>query len=282
MSVPKYTDRALVAQALLLIRTYMIARSEELALQAYKRDPSKRPLLLRTDPEAWKTYLDMVEPQVESYGANIRLAAKKFLYETAQDYLHIRYALATILPEIAVLTFIGQPPDTTWGRPPVLKPSTWINKAFLTYKYRSGKMEANIFQRFFSAIVSPYLFMTNKDGKLLEKYSPALLRIYERSYKKYIEAGKRPAHARRLANRDTARVIIGNVWLIATLDAIAKGIIGPEDVLLPYHLAKDPALLHDMLDPADTVASHKASQSLVDELRKYTWRKLYRIVTENQ
>lgn len=282
MTVPRYTNRALSAQAILFIRTYLIARGEELAIQTYKRYPSKRPLLLRSDEEAWVTFLELAEPQVKEYGSNIRLAAKRFLYEAAKKYTYIRYALATILPEIATLAFLGQPPDTTWGRPPVLKPSTWINKAFLTYRYRSGKIEANIFQRFFSTLVSPYLFMSNKDGKLLEKYTPALLRIYRRSYTKYLEAGRRPPHARRLANRDVVRVIIGNVWLIATLDALAKGVISPEDVLLPYHLAKDPALLHDMLDPAETVATHRASEDLVEELRKYTWRKLYKVVTGSE
>lgn len=262
-----------------MTRVYRLTRPEDVAaayhwitqlsaLRAAYMSASSRvekpPTPLRVDERAMEAYRPGVErARLALEAAEAQLL--EYLEAKSNEYKYIAYALTTSLASVSVVAFLAIPPDLTWGRPPTIHASTWISVAFLPYKTAEGKYRANSVQTFFATW--NHVIRRMHKNRIMNRF-PELHRLYEKKLAQYKAEGRPTPHAIRLAERDLLRVFIGNTWLVATLDALDQGLVTPEEIDLPYHLAQNPRLhVNDMIDPSKT--SHTPAR-----WTNYTWVRL--------
>ena len=265
MKVLRMTELKDYGTAMAIVIGYKMVTRELRMYSLWESTPQQRPLVLRVSEEAWEDFRDDYIALRKDQLRQIKGRLEGHAAALAERYTYTRY-LAEALHPIAVAAVMTHPPDITWGNARLVHTWTWITTTFMPPRGR-GNLAARVFK---SVTLFPML-MSDYRGGLYKKLSTISHRVaehYLRKRRQYVEReGGETRRARLLAIRDTIRIWLGNAWLIATLDALDKGLIEPRDVELPYPLARDPGYLHDLIDPAHTVLNgHRYAE--------YTWRRL--------
>ncbi len=200
---------------------------------------------------------------LNAVGNSVRRIVETWVsYVYTANYLPGIYLLNTLyFPQQCIVPFIATPPQIT--HPETCKkyihPSTYISHALLPVRFRDGKMHRSIVTKAFSAPM--FLTLRNSRSKLFEA-APKLEKIFKNDVEKY---GER--RGRILGIKDIIRVYIGNAWLVWVYEAYQSNVI--KSVVLPYHLAKNPELAVDMVDPVELL---KPKSEIRSEVKNITWR----------
>ena len=269
-----YTDPIAVSESIDLVFEYKRWLAEVQRLKVWSKKPEMRPLSLRASRSAWEHYYEnKVKTKTKKFKEFTKIV-QDFVALMARRYPYIQYLVDSPIANPAILSVIALPPDLTWGNPPFIHSWSWVNTAFLPPR-RNGVLVAGTLQKFFMRNAIPVMIMQGL--RRLANAVPIMYRFYESTYSKYTAKGYPHGRAKKIAIRDTIRVYLGNAWLIATLDALEKQVIKPDQVELPYPLAKDPEYLHQLIDPEKTLEPHRG-----EKYRKYTWRTLLRLLENNK
>ena len=194
----------------------------------------------------------------------------------AEKYYHAAYAYATILRS-SVPLFIAYPPQATTKKQPALKPSAYINTLFMPVRTSDGRK--------ITTVASKILyknFVVMRNYRKLDKYlesMPRLKQFVEKKRIQYVNRGYPEKRAWKLALRDMVRVIIGNIWLVGIYYLVEEHAIEPEDIILPYELAREPELHQTMIDPVDTmIRPYMLPIGMQTEVKYITWEWLIKTV----
>ena len=266
-----YTDPLDVSEAIDLVFEYKRWLAEAQRLKVWSKKPEMRPLSLRASPRAWRHYEESkVKVKTKQFKEFTRIV-QDFIKLLATRYTYVQYLVDSPIANPAILSVVALPPDMTWGKPPYIHTWSWVNTAFLPPR-KNGVLLAGTLQKFFMRNAIPVMIMQGL--RRLANAVPIMYRFYETSYNKYIAKGYPRGRAKKIAVRDTIRVYLGNAWLIATIDALEKQAINPDQVELPYPLAKQgEQYLHQLIDPEKTLEPHRG-----EKYKKYTWRTLLHII----
>ncbi|GEM_PF-5429917 len=233
-------------------------RAKELQAHSARLNRAPKPLLDHDAEASYRNSLGNFVRELAKYKAMV----VSWVLEVANKYTYVRYLVDSSLVRESLVAILANPPDVTWGREPLVNPSTWLNVAFIPV-FTERLKQRNLYAK---------LFYSRNYNLLLYKkllHTRDLANFYDNKVNSYISIGRSKAHAHRLARRDLLRVFIGNTWLIATLEALDKGVLSPRDIRLPYHLEKNPSHAGSLLDPEHTLPENKKHL-----YRNYTWRKL--------
>ena len=195
----------------------------------------------------------------------VKVKAREFIGSVASELPYIAYLLDTPLVRESILAVLAHPPDLTWLN--VINPTSWITVSFFPIVFRSGKLHKPLIAKFFYTL-NYTLIHFKPDSLALCGTSKTLCRFYKEKLEEEMRKPnvKNRVHAKKRVCRDIIRVYLGNAWLIATIDALEKGAIKPENVELPY-IAK----ANKPINPSE--ASKTPSR-----WRHYTWEKLIKML----
>lgn len=275
MKIYRITPYKIVPKAISLIDEYQSLNSRLRKYRLWQKRLESRPLPLRHDEQAWKEFENYISEKIKEI-EGLKKKMLSFIDSVGGNLNYVNYLQASPLAKPAILSILAEPPDITWGRTPLVHPWTWITFTFLPPKdpkddvIKAGKIAFHFMG------TALYSFKMLRGKKTLEKKYPMLWEFWRRQANKYIQKGYKEVRAKALADRDTIRVILGNAWLIATLDALTTEIIKPEEVEMPYPLAKDGTLLHQLIDPVHTV-----EEKYRPLFAEYSWRELVKILQKN-
>jgi len=179
-------------------------------------------------------------------------------------YIHVDYALSTGLAPEAGICFIACPPQITYPEfGAVYTPSSYINVLFIPCRDRErGRATESLLARFC------YSYLKLHALSLISKVDE-VRRLYEDRYRYYLARKGDSDHADRLALRDVARVVVGNVWLVWSWYAKQSRLI--KRIVPPYHLAREP-WRHRMIEPYQIVV--QTPRVPLEDLYRISWRKI--------
>jgi len=216
------------------------------------------------DAELRELYVEEAKAEVKSIESEVKAIVDEFVgWVVGSGYLPGMYLLSTYLfPVRNIVPFLAAPPQITHPDvyAPAVHPKTYIDM-FVPH----GRSR-NVISRYFFGEFYPVLQMHMV--KRLAERVPELGKLYSSKLRQYLEKGDSRKVARSKAYKDVVRVYVGNAWLVWQYYAYETGLV--RSVVLPYHLAKEPALHAYMVDPARMVLYGK----LIDpgELKDVTWR----------
>ncbi len=232
--------------------------------------------LFQVDPRIKELYSGYVKQHKEYVKEYRKERIDKYIKYFRENYYHAAYAYAIPMIRSVVLSFIAWPPQVSIGRNRIIHPGAYINMSFIPTKINNKKIHRPLISKY------TYSRFYNVSIYHLKKYLESHLRLKLFYYKKinqYVEAGKSESHAKRLARRDVFRIFIGNIWLVQLYFMVKYNHVSPEEIELPYHLAKDPLLHADMVNPADIVDfTMIKNRELREDLPQITWRWLLETV----
>ncbi len=189
--------------------------------------------------------------------------ARRYIEERVREYskyVHIRYALLLPLPKKIVPALVVASPAVTMPELCDDEPipvDAYIDRAFIPVKLRNGRWHRPFIARYAFGAWLGY-WRHNKSRVLSVE---PLRRVYERSYQKALEKGKRQRIAKIIAVKDVLRVMIGCIWLVWTYHAVKRGIV--TEVPRPRHLP-----LERLINPIEIVVKEPPPEL---ELDKITW-----------
>lgn len=224
-----------VFEAHTLLVKYMHSAGFARALKMIAKRP---PLNLRLIGE------DYYSP-LAAYGEEVDAKNEAALdeYLEAHRFSFVDFWLSAGLPKVVALAMIAVPPQFTLKRyGPAINPSNWF-EWFMPIKRKDGRLSANSMRRF---VYSKWYFFMAVNRRAVPK---PLLGFFESKRGHYVARGYDEGRARRLAMRDAMRAAVGDAWLVAMKALVDSGEASIDEVVLPYHLAKDPSLVHEMIDP---------------------------------
>ncbi|NPA99105.1 MAG: hypothetical protein GXO43_06980 [Crenarchaeota archaeon] len=224
--------------------------------------------------EAYKPYTQLEKQKLE----RVKNEYKRLTLEYAEKYYHTAYMQATLLKS-SIPLFVAFPPQVTTKKQPAIKPSAYINTLFIPVKRSDGAKISTVPAKL---LYKNYVMM--RRYKHLDKHlelMPRLKQFVEKKTIQYTSKGYPEKRAWKLALRDALRVIIGNIWLVGIYYLVQHKYIKPQDIILPYELAKQPHLHQTMIDPKDTLSHpYILPPELRDELPYITWKWLIQITTQ--
>ena len=253
-----------MAEALVLVRMLWAKRKNEQALRMVDRMR-----LMRLAPDVWEVYHDRM---LRYLGGLLELEkrAQEFLEEMARKYYHVAYAVAEPFISSSALVFVANPPQITTLKQNILKTTSYIVINFIPSRVRNKYHRSIIAKFFYNRFWFQTVRFPNKSMRILAQF-PRLELFWRQKYGQYREKYKNDARARRIAWREVAKVLIGNVWLVQMYYLVKHGVIEPSDIVLPYHLAENPELHKTMINPIDTVYKTKLPVEIARELPNITW-----------
>ena len=226
-------------------------------------------------PEIRKEYEKYAKYTTQNYEA-LNIEIKKQGGEYAAKNFNIAYADATIFKNIS-LVFVAYPPQITTQKvnPYTIPPSAYINVLFIPITRTSDgrkivTLASKILYKHF------VLYRRYHIKRYLEK-KPVLKAFVEKKTQQYISQGQPERRAWKNALRDLVRIIIGNIWLVGIYYLIEEGSIEPEDIILPYELAKQPELHKIYIDPIHTAEPYLLPLDM--DISNITWKWLMKIKT---
>jgi len=204
--------------------------------------------------------------------------AEKLLREFSNKYYHVAFAITQPFIKTGALCFVASPPQITTRKyfNGVIKTGSYIANHFIPTQLKNGKYHKPLIAKFFYGLYWHYALAMGGWKRDLKRF-PRLKLFFEQKYKQYGETPR----ARRLALRDVARILIGNVWLVQMYYLVKEGVIQPEDIVLPYEIAKFPEAGKLYLDPIYTVRMYELPEELRNEIKYITWSWLLRITKGN-
>jgi len=266
-----YTPSELVAEAWLAIHGLRgaLASVRSLRFHSGEAGEGRMPVAARVDEDVRLALLNGYLSMQKQYLA-LKARAREIVGRAAGRLPYIAYLLDTPLVPESLLAVLAHPPDLTLKRfGPAVKPASWIAVSFIPTRLRDGRVHRPLLAKFFYTANYTVMVFRHEHFALCGR-SQALCEFYRR---KVEEEKRKPTvrsegHARRRAVRDVVRVYLGNAWLIAMLDALDRGAIDRDEVVLPYWLAKSPRT-HVLLDPSQAAKTP-------GRWREYTWDRLLR------
>ena len=225
----------------------------------------RMPVVARIDEDVReKLYLGYLE--MHNQYTRLKAQARHFVEAAAEKLPYIAYLLDTPLVPESIIAVLAHPPDLTLKRfGPAVNPGSWIAVSFIPTRLSNGRTHRPLIAKYFYTMNYPVIQFKREHFALCGK-SDVLCNFYR---KKVEEEKRKPnvkneAHARKRAVRDIMRVYLGNAWLIAMIDALEKGVIDKNEIVLPYFISKSP---HTLIDPS------QASKT-PERWKNYTWAKL--------
>lgn len=242
----------------------------------YQRNTGRYPLVFRVYREAREEY-ELLSAKACGEVKKVRENDLVVLDGMVQRYRYAEFLIYTPLPQpYHALAAVANPPDLTLaaeGESPPVKPSTWASVGFFSMKLRMGekyRRHSPVLGKVVnSAVVAPLAL----NARILR--NTRLMEIYERSYQRSREKGVPYRAARVRAARDVVRATYLAAWLVAVIDWLEKGLIGPRNVMLPYELAESQDPLErakSMIQPSEMVEEDS------DRWKKYNWPRLLELL----
>lgn len=182
------------------------------------------------------------------------LGAYRRKYNYLDYYMKIHNSLAA-------LAFVAVPPDSVWEG----KMDPWYYIRYYFFVHRNTEQRPPhrpIVARYYSTFLYYYYL------QFFKKPHGPIYNLYRQYLEKELQKHQREAQAKKHAFRKVVRTIIGNMYLVATLDEIRSGRLKPSKHIVPKFLVEHPEKTADMINPGHYLEGYN----------NYTWEALLKYV----